>query len=162
MDFLKLCASDRGERRRICFYLVATDSSRLAAYTKHTLRTSSFCCYHYGFLSCSKIKVFQTCEEKGQIYFFNALDAPFTLLHHPFPFIFRCWWIILVWISILLFEQFGASGIANSFHIAFRQKNQAWRVENCKRTSATKGLTWQLYWRRYLFWQTISLLKIYH
>ena len=42
VDFLKLCASDRGERRRICFYLVATDSPRLAAYTKHTLRTSSF------------------------------------------------------------------------------------------------------------------------
>ena len=39
VDFLKLCASDRGKRRRICFYLVATDSPRLAAYTKHTLRT---------------------------------------------------------------------------------------------------------------------------
>ena len=39
VDFLKLCASDRGERRRICFYLVATDSPLLAAYTKHTLRT---------------------------------------------------------------------------------------------------------------------------
>ena len=91
VDFLKLCASDRGERRRICFYLVATDSPRLAAYTKHTLRTtSSFCCYHCAFLSCSQIKVFQACDEKGQVYFFNALDVPSTLLHHPFPLPFRC------------------------------------------------------------------------